>query len=213
MASTKKRPDTAMQLDPGWMYRLRITLLDIEPSIWRAVLVPETITLSKLHSVIQAAMGWTNSHLHEFVIAGRRYSDYLEEQWEPDEILDERGVVLEAALGPSARTFDYVYDFATTGITRSCSKSVSRLCAARPPPCAAWRASVPVHQKTWRGSRLRGVPPGACRSPASRARGTASMVWRLVRFRALRPQTDRCTAETDQCLTVKTALTGRLRFT
>jgi hypothetical protein len=109
MASTKKRP--AVQLDPGWMYRLRITLLDVEPSIWRAVLVPETITLSKLHTVIQAAMGWTNSHLHEFVIAGRRYSDYLEEQWEPNEILDERGVVLEAALGPSTRTFDYVYDF------------------------------------------------------------------------------------------------------
>lgn len=110
MATSKKRTSKA-RVDPIWMYRLRITLLDVEPAVWRVVLVPETITLPKLHAVIQAAMGWTNSHLHEFVIGGRRYSDFLEEQWEPGQITDERGVLLETALGRAARTLDYVYDF------------------------------------------------------------------------------------------------------
>lgn len=61
--------------------------------------------------VIQFAMGWTNSHLHEFVIGARRYSDYLEDDWDPDKLVDERRVRLETALGRTARTFDYIYDF------------------------------------------------------------------------------------------------------
>lgn len=39
----------------------------------RRVAVPETITLGKLHDVIQATMGWCDCHLHEFEIAGERY--------------------------------------------------------------------------------------------------------------------------------------------
>jgi hypothetical protein len=110
MATTRKRPTRAPH-DPIWMYQLRITLLDVQPSVWRTVLVPETITLPRLHAAIQATMGWTNSHLHEFVIGGRRYTDYLEDEWGSDQPLDERRVKLEAALGRAARTFDYVYDF------------------------------------------------------------------------------------------------------
>jgi len=64
-----------------------------------------------LHAVIQAAMGWTNSHLHEFVINGRRYTDYLEDDWGPDKLYDERRVRREAALGIAARAFDHIYDF------------------------------------------------------------------------------------------------------
>jgi hypothetical protein len=94
-----------------WWYRLRITLLDVKPTVWREVMVPETITLPKLHMVFQHAMGWTNSHLHEFVIRGRHYTDYLEDDWEPEKLIDERRVRLQAALGRVVRTFDYLYDF------------------------------------------------------------------------------------------------------
>ncbi|WP_264165922.1 plasmid pRiA4b ORF-3 family protein [Burkholderia sp. AU30280] len=52
---------------------MKIALSRIKPSIWRRVVVPETITLAKLHRVIQAPLGWTDSHLHEFEIAGERY--------------------------------------------------------------------------------------------------------------------------------------------
>ncbi len=93
------------------LFRLRIELLDVKPAIWRGVLVPGSITLPKLHMTFQHAMGWTDSHLHEFVIGGRRYSVDLDDDWGPAELIDERRFRLEKVLGPRVRTFDYLYDF------------------------------------------------------------------------------------------------------
>jgi Plasmid pRiA4b ORF-3-like protein len=45
--------------------RLRIKLDDVEPAVVRRVEVPLTIRLDRLHLVLQAAMGWTNSDLYE----------------------------------------------------------------------------------------------------------------------------------------------------
>lgn len=56
------------------MLRLRIELEDVEPPIWRAVQVPTDLTLDDLHTVIQVAMGWTDSHLHRFTVG---------EPWDP----------------------------------------------------------------------------------------------------------------------------------
>ena len=44
---------------------LRIKLDDVEPAVVRRVEVPLTIRLDRLHLVLQAAMGWMNSHLYE----------------------------------------------------------------------------------------------------------------------------------------------------
>jgi Plasmid pRiA4b ORF-3-like protein len=52
-----------------------VTLDDIEPPIWRRLVVPLTTTHSELHHILQAAMGWTDSHLHQFEIGGLRYGD------------------------------------------------------------------------------------------------------------------------------------------
>ena len=35
------------------LYEIKITLLDLEPAVWRRVLVPRDITLGNLHAVIQ----------------------------------------------------------------------------------------------------------------------------------------------------------------
>jgi hypothetical protein len=48
--------------------QFKITLKHIKPPIWRQILVPETYTFWDLHVAIQDAMGWTDSHLHEFRI-------------------------------------------------------------------------------------------------------------------------------------------------
>ena len=40
------------------VFQLRIHLRDIEPVIWRRVLVPGSLTLAKLHPVIQGAFDW-----------------------------------------------------------------------------------------------------------------------------------------------------------
>ena len=45
--------------------RLKITLDDVEPNVLRRIEVPLAIRLHRLHLTIQAAMGWTNSHLYE----------------------------------------------------------------------------------------------------------------------------------------------------
>ena len=47
---------------------LRITLNDTKPPIWRQVAAPSDIILGELHEVIQIAMGWTDSHMHQFVL-------------------------------------------------------------------------------------------------------------------------------------------------
>jgi Plasmid pRiA4b ORF-3-like protein len=95
----------------SWSWQLKIQLLDVIPTIWRRLVVPETITLPKLHQVFQAALGWTNSHLHEFVIGGVRYSEPDPDFDDELEHVDERGIKLHKALGIDARCFDYVYDF------------------------------------------------------------------------------------------------------
>ena len=54
--------------------QVRITLAEVaDPPVWRRVLVPAGYTIDRVHAVIQAAMGWQNSHLHEFMIDDREY--------------------------------------------------------------------------------------------------------------------------------------------
>lgn len=51
----------------------RVTLQDIEPPIWRRLLLPPALNLADLHHVLQAAFGWRDEHLHEFIIGGLSY--------------------------------------------------------------------------------------------------------------------------------------------
>lgn len=94
----------------GQLLQLKIELAHIKPLIWRRVVVPETITLAKLHGVIQMVMGWTDSHLHEFEIAGERYG-MPDPDWDLGEpIVSEKRARLGSALG-GMKSFRYVYDF------------------------------------------------------------------------------------------------------
>src|SRR5438046_9787636 len=54
--------------------RLKITLDDVKPVVLRRVEVPFDIRLDRLHLTIQAAMGWTNSHLYEIRAGGVGWS-------------------------------------------------------------------------------------------------------------------------------------------
>ena len=46
--------------------RLKVTLDDVEPAVVRRIEVPFRIRLDRLHAVLQAALGWSNSHFWEF---------------------------------------------------------------------------------------------------------------------------------------------------
>ena len=45
--------------------RLKIRLDDVKPVVLRRIEVPLTIRLDRLHLTMQAATGWSNSHLYE----------------------------------------------------------------------------------------------------------------------------------------------------
>jgi len=55
------------------IYQFKITLAGSKPPIWRRIQT-EDCSLADFHYQIQGAMGWYNSHLHEFNIAGERYA-------------------------------------------------------------------------------------------------------------------------------------------
>jgi hypothetical protein len=89
--------------------QLRIELKGVKPKVWRRILVPETITLQKLHLVIQAAFGWGHCHLHEFVTGeGERYGEPDPDYDQPGEVRSER-TRLTSVLRTA--TLNYVYDF------------------------------------------------------------------------------------------------------
>ncbi len=58
-------------------YQIQIALKDFRPKIWRRLLVPSDLLLSDFHKIIQTSMGWTNSHLHQFIKNRTFYSARL----------------------------------------------------------------------------------------------------------------------------------------
>ena len=91
------------------VFQLRIRLEEIDPPVWRRVLVPGGAKLSKLHDIFQAAMGWTNSHLHSFTIDGKLYGTHIDDY--PEDELDESEYTVLVALRGSLKPFVYEYDF------------------------------------------------------------------------------------------------------
>jgi hypothetical protein len=95
-----RQPKTAV------LFRLKITLAEIKPLIWRRIEVPDC-TLGDLHEVIQAAMGWKNCHLHQFIVDGVRYGT-------PDPELDlknETEVQLSQIVAQSGEQFRFRYEY------------------------------------------------------------------------------------------------------
>ena len=104
MAQTKKTSDAPV-------FQVKITLEGSKPPIWRRLLVPSDVTLSKLHRIIQAAMGWWESHLHQFIVGETYYGETSPEYDDWQEMRNERRVKLhQIAAGEGAR-FRYEYDF------------------------------------------------------------------------------------------------------
>ena len=89
---------------------LKVTLLGIEPSIWRRLEVPSSLTLDRLHEVLVTAMGWVGYHLHAFEIDGRRYG-IPDDSFGFDTTLPEEEIVLGDLVSVDVKRFRYEYDF------------------------------------------------------------------------------------------------------
>ncbi len=90
------------------VFRLRIQLRDVTPVVWRRILVPGSIRMAKLSSILLASMGWNNSHLHAFSIGEKRigmcFDDY------PEDEIDETSVTVLQTLREERR-FVFEYHF------------------------------------------------------------------------------------------------------
>jgi hypothetical protein len=97
------------------VYQFKVTLKGIKPPIWRRIQTKDC-TLDKLHEHIQTAMGWTNSHLHQFEIGGVRHGDpeLIYEGWEDEEPpVNSRRLKISKIVPQDGKrlSFDYEYDF------------------------------------------------------------------------------------------------------
>lgn len=90
------------------VYQLKISLLYTD--IWRRFQVKSDITLPKLHQIIQTLMGWTNSHLHHFIVDGVFYCTPSDDDFGM-ETVDYKRVKLEKIAGRKGSRFIYEYDF------------------------------------------------------------------------------------------------------
>jgi len=90
-------------------YQLKVTLRGTRPPIWRRLEVKSDTKLSTLHQILQVVMGWTDSHLHQFIAKGKYYGTP-----DPDFFVDrenERKVRLDQVLKKPKDRMVYEYDF------------------------------------------------------------------------------------------------------
>jgi len=96
---------------PNKIYQIKITLTDTQPAIWRRIQVPGNTTLANLHSILQVVMGWTNSHLHRFIMQGQIYAIPDRDDIGPKKPKDERKFALRDLLLQVGSRLTYEYDF------------------------------------------------------------------------------------------------------
>jgi hypothetical protein len=94
------------------IYQLKVTLLGSRPPIWRRLQVSARTNLETLHEILQIAFGWTNSHLHQFLIGEERYSlpEFGLAEF-GDEIKNERRARLDQFGLEAKKKLIYEYDF------------------------------------------------------------------------------------------------------
>ncbi|GAB3013990.1 hypothetical protein GCM10027051_16620 [Niabella terrae] len=95
------------------IYRFRIELTKSDPLVWREFAVPGNYTLYQLHLVIQAVMGWRNSHLFQFT--ENYYADTtcyaIPSPYDMDEVLDARKTSMKKIFPQTGAGYSYIYDY------------------------------------------------------------------------------------------------------
>lgn len=101
-----------LELPPerGDALELRVSLLHTDPEIWRTVRVPADLPLAYLHDVLQAAFGWEDCHLHQFLLGDLVFARVGSDVDVPGLVIDEAGVPLGAIARKGTKLL-YHYDF------------------------------------------------------------------------------------------------------
>ena len=95
---------------PLQIAHLGITLDEVMPEVSRIVAVPVGIHLDALHLVLQAAMGWSNSHLW-LIKAGDCTWGMPDSDLHDDMLPAHRTTLIDMVADTGVNRFDYIYDF------------------------------------------------------------------------------------------------------
>ena len=171
----------------GAIARIKVTLKDVEPAVTRRLDVPLRLRLDRLHLVLQAAIGWTDSHLYAFSAGDAEWGV-------PDpEFRDGARSAAEATLrdaieGAGATTIHYLYDFGD-GWDHAIRDRARHRPRARPPLPPAHRPprALPARGRGW-AARLRRLPHSPRRPRARGPRAPSDLGRRRLRPRRPRPR-------------------------
>ena len=128
MISIRETDSAAKGRENAEFLQLHISLMYVQPEIWRRLVIPATANFGWLHGVIQLAMGWTNSHLHHFVLGSQRISDplpYNEDDMGAEPALNEHKTHLHEMGLKAGQIFMYEYDFGDSWLHRITVEPVS----------------------------------------------------------------------------------------
>jgi len=124
------------------LYELDVRLREIEPPIWRTIEIPGASSLEDVHYAIQVAMGWTNSHLHQFKIADKVFGMVGADDTGDLELEDERQYRLQD-LVEAGSSFLYEYDFGDCWEHDVIVKKLSTVAKPPRPRCTAGARACP----------------------------------------------------------------------
>ena len=107
----KKKSAKKASPKPATIYQFKLTLLGIQPKIWRRIQIPDC-KLHNLHLHIQAAIGWDNKHLHHFDIKGERHG--IPEQLDYDgdgSIIDSKKIKVSEIVPKDGKKIAFRYTY------------------------------------------------------------------------------------------------------
>lgn len=92
-------------------YQIKVNLQGAKPPIWRRLIVDSRTPLDALHVAIQVSMGWSNSHLHQFIDNDNNVYSEADEELDFAEVNEEKDFMLSNLLNQEKQFIHYDYDF------------------------------------------------------------------------------------------------------
>jgi hypothetical protein len=96
------------------IYRVRVTLRNTQPPIWRRIEVSGQTTLDEFHRILQLAKRWYDCHLHMFDVGGKQYGAPDPDCDDLGEVIPEAGIRLAEVLPAPGAKLLYTYDSGDT---------------------------------------------------------------------------------------------------
>jgi hypothetical protein len=136
--------------DPdSFVISAEVHIIGIEPRISRTLELPVKLNFAQLHEVLQAAFGWTDSHLHQFNVGGLTIGapEFDEDGMSDQRIFEASEIRLQDLSFPYDEdpklTILYQYDFGDNWRHLLILKRVPRQIGVNYPRCLAGSRSAP----------------------------------------------------------------------